>query len=72
MAEPGEKLPATVDPKPKFGTPRKQKKRVIKVVDPPVFHPVRAMSTDEGFVEHLKVREFALQCSLPSLYPFLR
>lgn len=65
MTEPGEKLPAMLDLKPKFGTPRKQKKPVIKVVDPPEFYPVRAMTTDEGFVEHLKVREFALQCLTP-------
>ena len=65
MTKPGEKPPFQSDPKPKFATPRREKKSIIKVVDPPTFHPVRAMTSDQGFVQHLKVREFVLQCTLP-------
>jgi hypothetical protein len=45
-------------------TPQKPKKPAIRVVDPPPFHPVRTTTTDAGFVNRLKVREFVLKCIL--------
>lgn len=44
--------------------PRRIRKPVLKAVDPPPFHIVRTTVTDEAFLDHLKVREFVLQCIL--------
>jgi hypothetical protein len=41
----------------------KPKKPALKVVEPPQFQPVRATTTDAGFFDRLKVREFVLKCT---------
>lgn len=53
----------------KPAVPRKVMTPVLKVVDPPPFHPVRATATDETFLDRLKVREFVLKCALLPLPP---
>jgi len=54
-------IAAEVRPKP-VGQ-RKQRKAVINVVEPPQFYPVRATTSDEGFLYRLKIREFVLKCN---------
>src|SRR5262245_57453400 len=42
--------------------------RLHEVGKPPVFHPVRATTSDEEtFLNRLKIREFVLRCLSPSL-----
>jgi hypothetical protein len=41
----------------------KPKKPALKVVEPPQLQPVRATTTDAGFLDRLKVREFVLKCT---------
>jgi hypothetical protein len=54
--------PKPEPPRPQVFKP--QKKVVVKVIDPPSFHPVRTTTTDPTtFFHHLKVREFLLQCT---------
>ena len=48
----------------KQAVPSRIRKPVLQVVDPPPFHIVRATVADEVFLDHLKVREFVLQCIL--------
>lgn len=38
-------------------------KKALKVVEPPQFQPVRATTSDVGFLDRLKVREFILKCT---------
>ena len=42
--------------------PRTPNKPGLKVVYPPIFHPVRATTTDAAFPDRLKIREFVLKC----------
>src|ERR1700737_3587976 len=51
-------------PKPKPASIRKPRKPTLKVVEPPPFSPVRATTTDAGFLDRLKIREFVLKCIL--------
>lgn len=53
---------ATSQPQPKPLISRKRKAPTLKVVEPPIFHPVRASIPDSSFLHHLKVREFVLRC----------
>jgi len=57
--------------KPKAAIVQKVRNPGLQVVDPPAFHAVRATTTDVGFLDRLKIREFVLKCALTPHFPYL-